>query len=310
MIKRHEIQVLLSAGHSFTKVAELSGASRRTVARIAREAKVTHIDDEAERRERRVGRPSKVAPFRKLILEALEVTPELPSVELLRRARAAGYSGGKSALFAAVRELRPPKPDFVTRFEAVPGEFSQHDFGEVVVTYLDGTKERLHFFATRLKYSRWAQVSLVPNQQAETLVRTACEHFEAMGGIPLMAVFDRPKTVAQAWKKDGTITKYNPVFAQAMFDMGVGVEVCWPYSPRQKGAVENLVGWVKGSFFKVRRFQDRADLEAQLSSWHRELTKNSDWVRLSIETEMRVVDPAERWVVDPGGHRRVTIGTR
>jgi hypothetical protein len=34
-----------------------------------------------------------------------------------------------------------------------------------------------------------------------------------------------------------------------------------------KGAVENLVGWVKGSFFKQRRFLDRADLERQLREW-------------------------------------------
>lgn len=291
MIKRHEIQVLLSAGHSFSKVAELSGASRRTVARVAREAKVTHVDDAAERQARGVGRPSKVAPFRKLVSAVLEERPDLPSMEVLRRARAEGYTGGKSALYAVVRELRPPKPDLVTRFEAVPGEFSQHDFGEVVVTYIDGTKERIRFFATRLKYSRWAQVSLVPNQQAETLVRTTCEHFDAIGGIPLMAVFDRPKTVAQAWKSDGTITKFNPVFAQAMFDMGVGVEVCWPYSPRQKGAVENLVGWVKNSFFKVRRFHDRSDLEAQLVVWHQDVNE----VRPSRATG---VPPATRMSVE------------
>jgi len=124
-----------------------------------------------------------------------------------------------------------------------------------------------------LKLSRWVQVSLVANQQAETLVRATCEHFNAIGGIPLFAVFDRPKTVALKWRKDGTITEYNPVFVQAMFDMGVGLEICWPSSPQQKGAVENLVGWVKGSFFKCRRFQDRDDLEAQLAAWHREVNE-------------------------------------
>lgn len=106
-----------------------------------------------------------------------------------------------------------------------------------------------------------------------------------------MAVFDRPKTVAQAWKSDGTITKFNPVFAQAMFDMGVGVEVCWPYSPRQKGAVENLVGWVKNSFFKVRRFHDRSDLEAQLVVWHQDVNE----VRPSRATG---VPPATRMSVE------------
>lgn len=43
--------------------------------------------------------------------------------------------------------------------------------------------------------------------------------------------------------------------------LGIGVEVWWPYRPQEKGSVENRVGWAKGSFFKQRRFLDRADLE-------------------------------------------------
>ena len=39
----------------------------------------------------------------------------------------------------------------------------------------------------------------------------------------------------------------------------------------QKGSVERLVGWVKSSFFKHRKFQDLEDLEAQLAAWHLEV---------------------------------------
>jgi hypothetical protein len=52
-----------------------------------------------------------------------------------------------------------------------------------------------------------------------------------------------------------------------MLELGVGVELCAPRSGNQKGAVENLVGWVKGSFFKCRRFLDEADLQTQLAEW-------------------------------------------
>jgi hypothetical protein len=156
------------------------------------------------------------------------------------------------------------------RFEGLPGEFSQHDFGEVGVEYLSGEKERVHFFASRLKWSRWSCVTLVANQQAETLIRVLLEHFEQMGGVPLCAVFDRPRTVALRWQKDGKVTEWNATFAYAALEIGFTAEVCWPYQPRQKGAVENLVGWVKASFFKQRRFHDRADLQEQLAAWLRE----------------------------------------
>jgi hypothetical protein len=153
------------------------------------------------------------------------------------------------------------------RFEGLPGEFSQHDFGQIDVRYDDGHIERVHFFASRLKWSRWVEVTLVPNEVAETLIRTLADHFVAFGGVPLCAVFDRPKTVALKWKKNGEVTEWNPTFAYAALEMGFTAEVCWPHAPRQKGSVENLVGWVKGSFFKQRRFRDRADLVDQLTQW-------------------------------------------
>jgi hypothetical protein len=72
--------------------------------------------------------------------------------------------------------------------------FSQHDFGEVDVTFLDGSSRRIHFFASRLKYSRFIRVSVVKDQAVESLVRSVAEHLDSWGGAPLMCVFDRPKT--------------------------------------------------------------------------------------------------------------------
>lgn len=123
----------------------------------------------------------------------------------------------------------------MVRFEGPAGEFSQHDFGHVDVRYLDGRQSYVHFFASRLKYSRWVEVSLVDNEQVEALVRAMVGHFAAWGGLPLLAVFDRPKTIALSWTKDGTVTEWNPTFGAVMLGLGLGVELCWPRSPEQKG---------------------------------------------------------------------------
>ena len=289
MLKRHEIQVLRRAGHTWKEVAALSGVSLRTVRRIAAETDVTTVDNAAERVRRQVGRPSKADGYRDVLVQALTEEPTLRSVELLHRARQAGYTGGKSAVYTLAQTLRTRVVTPLVRFEGLPGEFSQHDFGEVRVRYQHGTEEVVHFFASRLKYSRWAEVRLVPDEQVETLVRAVVDHMAAFGGIPLVAVFDRPKTVALKWGRDGVVTEWNPTFAGVALDLGIGVEVCWPYRPQEKGSVENLVGWVKGSFFKQRRFMDRADLEQQLREW---LTE-ANTVRPSRATG---VPPAERLV--------------
>lgn len=57
---------------------------------------------------RRVGRPSTVAPFAPQIEAWLRATPTLSGADVLRRAREAGYRGGKSALYELIRRLRIP----------------------------------------------------------------------------------------------------------------------------------------------------------------------------------------------------------
>ena len=79
-----------------------------------------------------------------------------------------------------------------------------------------------------------------------------------------------------------------------MLELGIGVELCWPHSPQQKGAVENLVGFVKSSFFKVRRFHDQEDLEQQLVVWHREVNQERPCRATGIIPAVRLAEEAPR----------------
>ena len=294
MLKRHEVEILLKAGHPKTDVARLTGVSLCSVKRIAQEGPVVNVDDQVERAKRQIGRPSTVVTFRKQILEILQQQPDLASLEILRRVRETGYQGGKSALYALVASLRPKLAKPLVRFEGLPGEFSQHDFGEVEVQFLNGTRQRIHFFASRLKYSRVVRVSLVKDEKVETLVRTLAAHLASWGGRPLLCVFDRPKTIAVQWRKNGEVTEWNSAFAYATLEMGVGVELCWPYRPQEKGSVENLVGFVKSSFFKVRRFYDEEDLEQQRQQWEREVNEQRPCRATGIIPAVRLAEEAAR----------------
>jgi transposase len=271
MLQRHAVQVLLAAGHSQAETAVLTGVSERTVRRIAGEPPVGMQEEKASGSKERIGRPSSVEEFREVVEKILSEMPEVKTVEILHRLRGAGYRGGKSAAYALVKTMRKKQRQLVVRFEGLPGEFTQHDFGEVWVTFANGEQRKIQFFASRLKYSRYAAVTIVTNQKVETLVRTLVAHFEVIGGIPLLAVFDRPKTIAEKWDKAGRVTKWNQTFARAMFELGLGVELCWPYRANQKGTIENIVGWVKGSFFKQRRFVDEEDMLCQLREWLHEV---------------------------------------
>lgn len=267
-LKRHEVHVLRKAGLSLSKTAKQTEVPLATVKRILRESPVTELS--APPRTYGTGRPSLVEKFKPLIQSILREGPRLPSVEVLHRVRQQGYSGGKSALYELTRTLRPsvPQPPLV-RFEGLAGEFSQHDFGQTRVTYADGSTEVIRFFASRLKWSRWSHVVFVPDETVESLLRALLLGFESFGGVPLVAVFDNPKTVVRFRHKDRI--EWNSTFGQFALDFRFAPELCTPRMANQKGSVENLVGWVKGSFFKVRRFHDREDLEQQRTEWLHEV---------------------------------------
>src|SRR5260370_37945742 len=134
MLKRHEVEIRVKAGPSKAEVARLAGVSLCSVKRIAEEVPVVDVDDAAEREKRRIGRPSKVEDARKLVVKILEEKPDLPSLEILRRVREAGYQGGKTALYALGASVRPKEIKPLIRFEGLPGQISQHDCGDVDVT--------------------------------------------------------------------------------------------------------------------------------------------------------------------------------
>lgn len=89
LLKRHKIQVLLCAGHSQRDTAARVGVSVDTVARVKREDEVLQVDDAAERRDRRIGRPSKATPFGPKVAAWLAEEPDLPNSRRARFSRGA-----------------------------------------------------------------------------------------------------------------------------------------------------------------------------------------------------------------------------
>jgi transposase len=263
MLDRHAVHELVRAGVPLGAIARQLGVSRRTIRRIRREAPITSTVPTT----RGPGRPGVRVATRERLRALVLAEPTLPPGELWRRLRDADTPLGLSTVYRLLAELRATLPtELLVRFEGVAGEFAQFDFGEVSVQLVDGLRRVVHFAAYRLKYSRWMHVALVPDERVEALVRSLLAGFASGGGVPLRVVFDNPKTVVLRTEEQRPV--WNPTLAQVAIDCGFTVELCTPHQPQQKGAVENLVGFVKRSFFRARRFHDLpTDLPEQLAAW-------------------------------------------
>lgn len=174
MLDRVRIRTLRDAGHTLEEIAATVGVAKRSVQNILKESPIRSPESAPTPASRGIGRPSDVEAFRDQVERILQEESALPTVEILSRLRGLGYTGGKSAVYQLVKASRPPKTESPeVRFEGVPGEFSQHDFGSVKVSYADGSSQRVHFFASRLKYSRWTHGKGVPRPQGPIRPRTA-----------------------------------------------------------------------------------------------------------------------------------------
>ena len=271
---RLKVHHMAEGGTPQAVIAAKCGISLRSVERVLAEPEPSReevaVDERAGRK--RPGRPRMVPDS---VLERIRVLvtdePAIAATEVHRRARGWGYKGSRSTMAALVKELRPtPKKEPILRFEGLPGEYAQFDFGEAKIVYADGRKDKIIFWAARLKYSRFMHVLVVRDQTAETLARSLITSLVAFGGSPKEWVFDNPKTV-----RISPIGVEPPVLHAYLRDLVAEYRtiptLCTPGKGQQKGSVERLVKFAKRSFFFARKFRDRADVEAQLVEWLHEV---------------------------------------
>ncbi len=269
-MERSTIHYLKQKGWSNVQIAEFTGHHRDTIARALRE----DVDKKPKTRER----SSAVAIFAVQIAEWLD--QNLSVIRMLELARAHTehpYAGKDTAFYDYVRKIRRARKqapgNLALRFEGVPGEFLQIDWGEV--RSLELSKEGLgsqtrYFFAARLKYSRYMYVSFHTDMREETLLRCLIACFADIDGVPWAVVTDTMKT-AVLGRDEQNHPIWNPAYQKLAVEFKFHPDACAPASGNQKGAVENLVKFVKGNFLAGRTFYDDADLAEQCVGWLRQV---------------------------------------
>ncbi len=263
-MERSTIQLLAKRGKSQRQIAEELGRSRTTVQRVLREP----VTQAPARRQR----ASQVDPFRAQIEQWLQ--QGLSAVRMLELARADPdhpYPGGRSVFNDMVRRIRRERArqsaDIPLRFEGLPAEYLQVDWGEIRrFPFNQQPPATRYFLACRLKYSRWSWVRFTTDMRQETLLRGLVDCFLALGWVPWVLVFDNMKTVTTG-RDAADQPIWTPALLQLASDFGFHPQACDPGAGNQKGSVESLVKWVKGNFLPGRAFQDDADLTTQASTW-------------------------------------------
>lgn len=216
-------------------------------------------------------RASAVDPFTTDIKGWLD--RQVPVERMLELAREASepYEGGRSEFYRQVGKLRAKQDleeqEAFVRFEGLPGEYCQVDWGETRgLEFSNQPAGTRYFFCARLKWSRLSFVVFTRDMKLETLIRCLLGAFEYFGGVPWNCVFDNMRTVTSGRDADGKPI-WNARFLKFMTELDSHPLACWPESGNQKGSVENLVGWVKSNFIPARSFLNDDDLASKARAW-------------------------------------------
>ncbi len=127
MLLRH----YLAQGMTKSALARQLGISRVRVHRWIRGGELDRDLGAEPLRPKVPPRPSKLDPYKPLILARLKAFPELSAVRLFEEVKAAGYLAGYDPVKCYVRAVRPrPEPEPVVRFKTPPAHQAQEDFAE------------------------------------------------------------------------------------------------------------------------------------------------------------------------------------
>jgi transposase len=263
-MERSTIHLLAKRGKSQRQIARELGRSRVTVARALREP----VDRSPPKRRR----ASKTDPYRPQVEEGVRAgLTGVRMLELARGDRDRPYTGGHAVFRTLVRRVRrehaQQTADVPVRFEGLPGEYLQVDWGEVRRFPFTGRPPGTRYFlCCRLKYSRWSWLRWTTDMRQETLLRGLVDCFRALGWVPWVLVFDNMKTVTTGRDAQDQPV-WHPALLQLAREFDFHPEACTPGAGNQKGSVESLVKWVAGNFLPGRAFADDADLAAQAADW-------------------------------------------
>lgn len=218
---------------------------------------------------------------------------------LLRELADKGIKVGYSVLVRTVRPWRreqEAKARATVRFETLPGQQLQVDFGELFIS-IANVLTKVYVCVLTLGYSRRGFVKAFLGEQLEHWLAALQSGFIYFGGVPNELLIDNAKAlVIDHNVKLGQVT-FNKNFLKFCEHHGTKPRACRPFRARTKGKVESGVGYVKDNALADKNFESFAALEEHLAKWTAEVSD----VRVHGTTHERPLDrfPTEQKALLP-----------
>ncbi len=286
------IRQLFNQGLTITAIANIMNLTRKTIsANLKKET--------APKYNRKKQKESKLNPYREYIkmqLEAYDLTAE----RLFRKIKEQGYKGGYGIVAKFVNiEKKELRKRAVLRFETLPGEQAQVDWGYFGEIYDQEQKRRikLYCFFMILGYSRTLYVEFFERAHIMNFLIGHNNAFKYFGGYTKEILYDNLKSVVIKRALRAEESEFNKKFMDFAGFYGFNPILCRPYKPNTKGKVENSVLYVRQNFFAGEEFTSLNQVNRESQEWLKVVnarihstTKQQPIERLKLEGLLPIKD--------------------
>jgi transposase len=300
-----QVRALVADGVSEREIARRLGMNRRTVAKLAR--------SDVPPRYRRAPAGSKLDPFVPVLRRLLEEWPQIKApraAELLRDEY--GYDGSVDLVKRRLRELRPLGVRPAQRTGYRPGQVLQLDWAEMPTRpTLAGRERRVYALVASLPYSGAQTVFFSFDLTLESFLEGHVRAFEWLGGVPRECVYDNLRSVVA--RREGDQVVWGARFLHLRGHYGFHATACTPATPREKGAVEAAVRYLKTGFWPARRFGELRELDQQYADWRERVCNRRRHSTRRVAVDERLAEeraalrPLPPTRFDWSGHRTTRV---
>jgi len=269
------IKTLKELGKSKSEIARITGHDWKTVQKVILDINQGIMQPQMK------DRTSIVEPYKETVIKLME--EGLSAVQIHQEIAAAGFSGKYSAVKKYVRKIKG-KEVFI-RVHTPAGHEAQVDFGYVGRTKDDyWVSRKTWIFNMRLSYSRLDYFEKVYDQKVETFINCHVNAFEAFKGVTEVVKIDNLKAAILETNFYGPA--YQKMYREFADHYGFKPLPCRIYHPNDKGKVESGIKYVKGNFFKGRKFANGAECDRKLRFWTEEANKRIHGTTKKVPVEV------------------------
>lgn len=271
MLKMADIEVIrkmhFMEGRSMRDIAERLGHSRKTIRKAL-------ASSDSPRYQLTKDKPAPImGPVLPIIESWLKEDKTAPRKQqhtarriYHRLVQEYGFAGSESTVRRMVRQIKESTPEPFVPLQVDLGEQAQVDWGQAQVM-VGGQLVVAHLFCLRLRASGVSFAYAYPNERMEAFLDGHRRAFEWLGGVPRSCLYDNLKSAVLKILAGPERDEQKPFVAMRthyLFESSF----CRVRHGNEKGAVENLVGYVRrNTMVPVPQVGSFEELNARLLSW-------------------------------------------